>query len=71
MLACFEHWLGPYPWYDKGSGSSKRQHPGMEQQSYGVRLANNRDGKPVTASQTRGPRMTWIGLERIQTESAR
>ena len=33
MLACFEHWLGPYPWYEDGFRLVEAPHPGMEQQS--------------------------------------
>lgn|GEM_PF-4984043 len=64
MLACFEHWLGPYPWYDKGSGSSKR-HIRVWSSRARRRTDHNRD-EACDGSVTCGPRMTWIGLERIQ-----
>ena len=33
MLACFEHWFGPYPWYEDGYKLVETPHPGMEHQS--------------------------------------
>ena len=33
MLACFEHWFGPYPWYDDGYKLVEAPHLGMEHQS--------------------------------------
>jgi aminopeptidase N len=33
MLACFEHWFGPYPWYEDGYKLIETPHPGMEHQS--------------------------------------
>ncbi|MBA2684708.1 MAG: M1 family metallopeptidase [Gemmatimonadaceae bacterium] len=33
MLACFEHWFGPYPWYIDGYKLVEAPHLGMEHQS--------------------------------------
>jgi aminopeptidase N len=33
MLACFEHWFGPYPWYEDGYKLIEVSHNGMEHQS--------------------------------------
>ncbi len=33
MLQCFEHWFGPYPWYEDGYKLVETPHPGMEHQS--------------------------------------
>jgi aminopeptidase N len=33
MLACFEHWFGPYPWYEDGYKLVEAPHLGMEHQS--------------------------------------
>jgi aminopeptidase N len=33
MMACFEHWFGPYPWYEDGFKLVETPHPGMEHQS--------------------------------------
>ncbi len=33
MLQCFEHWFGPYPWYQDGYQLVETPHPGMEHQS--------------------------------------
>lgn len=43
MLACFEHWFGPYPWYEDGYKLIEVPNNGMEHQSavaYGNRYAN-------------------------------
>jgi aminopeptidase N len=43
MLACFEHWFGPYPWYKDGYKLIEAPHLGMEHQSgvaYGNRYKN-------------------------------
>ena len=43
MLQCFEHWFGPYPWYQDGYKLVEAPHPGMEHQSavaYGNWFAN-------------------------------
>ncbi|WP_443944711.1 M1 family metallopeptidase [Pedobacter sp. AW1-32] len=33
MLNCFEHWFGPYPWYEDGYKLVQAPHLGMEHQS--------------------------------------
>jgi aminopeptidase N len=33
MLKCFEHWFGPYPFYEDGYKLVETPHPGMEHQS--------------------------------------
>ncbi len=33
MLACFEHWFGPFPWYEDGYTLVETPHLGMEHQS--------------------------------------
>jgi len=43
MLQCFEHWFGPYPWYEDGFKIVESPHLGMEHQSavaYGNRYQN-------------------------------
>ncbi len=43
MLACFEKWFGPYPWYGDGYKLVETAHLGMEHQSavaYGNRYQN-------------------------------
>jgi len=43
MLQCFEHWFGPYPWYEDGYKLIEVPNNGMEHQSavaYGNRYAN-------------------------------
>ncbi|HET6197328.1 MAG TPA: M1 family metallopeptidase [Acetobacteraceae bacterium] len=43
MLACFEHWFGPYPWYADGYKLVETPHLGMEHQSavaYGNHFRN-------------------------------
>ena len=42
-LQCFEHWFGPFPWYEDGFQLVEVPHNGMEHQSaiaYGNRYAN-------------------------------
>lgn len=48
MLACFEHWFGPYPWYSDGYKLIETPHLGMEHQSgvaYGNRYKNGYSGR--------------------------
>ncbi|HEV7703363.1 MAG TPA: M1 family metallopeptidase [Gemmatimonadaceae bacterium] len=48
MLACFEHWFGPYPWYADGYKLVEAPHLGMEHQSavaYGNHFHNGYLGK--------------------------
>ncbi len=43
MLACFEHWFGPYPWYADGYKLVETPHLGMEHQTavaYGNHFRN-------------------------------
>jgi len=40
MLACFEHWFGPYPWYADGYKLIEAPHLGMEHQS-GIAYGNH------------------------------
>ncbi len=39
MLACFEHWFGPYPWYEDGYKLIEVPYLGMEHQS-GIAYGN-------------------------------
>ncbi|MDE3052588.1 MAG: M1 family metallopeptidase [Gemmatimonadota bacterium] len=39
MMKCFEHWFGPYPWYEDGYKLIEAPHLGMEHQS-GVAYGN-------------------------------
>ncbi len=51
MLACFEHWFGPYPWYADGYKLVETPHLGMEHQSavaYGNRYQNGYLGRDLS-----------------------
>ena len=51
MLACFEHWFGPYPWYEDGFKLVETPHLGMEHQSavaYGNQYVNGYLGKDLS-----------------------
>ncbi len=53
MLACFEHWFGPYPWYADGYQLVETPHLGMEHQSgiaYGNRYMNGYRGRDLSGS---------------------
>jgi aminopeptidase N len=53
MLACFEHWFGPYPWYMDGYKLVEAPHLGMEHQSavaYGNHYGNGYLGRDLSAS---------------------
>ena len=53
MLKCFEHWFGPYPWYEDGYKLVETPHLGMEHQSavaYGNHYANGYLGRDLSAS---------------------
>ncbi|MDQ2667649.1 MAG: M1 family metallopeptidase [Gemmatimonadota bacterium] len=53
MLACFEHWFGPYPWYEDGYKLVETPHLGMEHQSavaYGNHFANGYLGRDLSGS---------------------
>jgi aminopeptidase N len=53
MLACFEHWFGPYPWYEDGYQLVESPHLGMEHQSavaYGNGFINGYRGRDMSGS---------------------
>ncbi|MGH7653261.1 MAG: M1 family metallopeptidase [Gemmatimonadaceae bacterium] len=53
MMTCFEHWFGPYPWYEDGYKLIEAPHLGMEHQSavaYGNRYANGYLGRDLSAT---------------------
>jgi aminopeptidase N len=53
MLKCFEHWFGPYPFYQDGYKLVESPHLGMEHQSaiaYGNGFANGYLGKDLSGS---------------------
>ena len=53
MLACFEHWFGPYPWYEDGYKLIEVPNNGMEHQSavaYGNRYANGYRGRDASGT---------------------
>ena len=57
-LKCFEHWFGPYPWYEDGYKLIEVSNNGMEHQSavsYGNGFANGYRGRDASK--------TGLGLE--------
>jgi aminopeptidase N len=53
MLACFEHWFGPYPWYEDGFKLVETPHLGMEHQSavaYGNGYRNGYLGRDLSGT---------------------
>ncbi|HET8654424.1 MAG TPA: M1 family metallopeptidase [Longimicrobiaceae bacterium] len=51
MLACFEHWFGPFPWYPDGYKLVETPYLGMEHQSavgYGNHYRNGYDGRDLS-----------------------
>jgi aminopeptidase N len=53
MLACFEHWFGPYPWYKDGYKLIEAPHLGMEHQSgvaYGNKYKNGYLGRDLSGT---------------------
>ncbi len=59
MLACFEHWFGPYPWYKDGYKLIEAPHLGMEHQSgvaYGNKFKNGYSGRDLSGT---GEGMKW------------
>ncbi|HEX5435915.1 MAG TPA: M1 family metallopeptidase [Gemmatimonadaceae bacterium] len=51
MMACFEHWFGPYPWYHDGYKLVEAPHLGMEHQSavaYGNHYENGYLGRDLS-----------------------
>ena len=58
-LQCFEHWFGPYPWYEDGYKLIEVSNNGMEHQSavaYGNRFANGYQGRDASGT---GFGMKW------------
>jgi aminopeptidase N len=59
MLKCFEHWFGPYPWYEDGYKLVETAHLGMEHQSavaYGNKYRNGYLGSDRSRT---GLGLTW------------
>jgi len=59
MLQCFEHWFGPYPWYEDGYKLIEVSNNGMEHQSavaYGNGFANGYRGRDASGT---GFGMKW------------
>ncbi|MBE7169662.1 MAG: M1 family metallopeptidase [Williamsia sp.] len=53
MLSCFEHWFGPYPFYEDSYKLVEAPHLGMEHQSavaYGNKFANGYLGRDLSSS---------------------
>ncbi len=53
MMACFEHWFGPFPWYEDGYKLVEAPHLGMEHQSavaYGNHYRNGYLGRDLSAT---------------------
>jgi aminopeptidase N len=53
MMACFEHWFGPFPWYEDGYKLVEAPHLGMEHQSavaYGNHYQNGYLGRDLSAT---------------------
>ncbi|MGH7519680.1 MAG: M1 family metallopeptidase [Gemmatimonadales bacterium] len=52
-LRCFEHWFGPYPWYEDGYKLIETPHLGMEHQSgiaYGNHFQNGYRGRDLSGT---------------------
>jgi len=52
-IACFEHWFGPYPWYEDGFKLIETPYLGMEHQSavaYGNGYANGYRGRDLSGT---------------------
>ncbi len=59
MMACFEHWFGPYPWYDDGYKLVEAPYLGMEHQTavtYGNGFQNGYRGTDLSGT---GQGLTW------------
>jgi hypothetical protein len=59
VLKCFEHWFGPYPWYEDGYKLVETAHLGMEHQSavaYGNKYQNGYLGSDRSRT---GLGLTW------------
>ncbi len=53
MMACFEHWFGPFPWYEDGYKLVEAPHLGMEHQSaiaYGNHYKNGYLGRDLSGT---------------------
>ncbi|WP_434036370.1 M1 family metallopeptidase [Formosa sp. 4Alg 33] len=53
MMKAFEHWFGPYPFYEDGFKLVEVPYPGMEHQSsvtYGNKFENGYNGRDVSGS---------------------
>ena len=53
MMKCFEHWFGPYPWYEDGYKLLEVPNNGMEHQSavsYGNHYANGYRGRDASGT---------------------
>ncbi|HEY3934105.1 MAG TPA: M1 family metallopeptidase [Gemmatimonadales bacterium] len=53
MLQCYEHWFGPYPWYQDGYKLIEAPTTGMEHQTaitYGNNYANGYRGRDVSGT---------------------
>jgi hypothetical protein len=59
VIKCFEHWFGPYPWYEDGYKLVETAHLGMEHQSavaYGNKYKNGYLGSDRSRT---GLGLTW------------
>ncbi len=59
MMKCFEHWFGPYPWYEDGYKLIEVPNTGMEHQTavaYGNWFANGYRGRDASGT---GLGMQW------------
>jgi aminopeptidase N len=59
MMACFERWFGPYPWYTDGYKLVETPHLGMEHQSavaYGNHYLNGYRGRDLSGT---GEGLKW------------
>ena len=53
MMTCFEHWFGPFPWYEDGYKLVEAPHLGMEHQSavaYGNHYRNGYLGRDLSGT---------------------
>jgi len=60
MMKCFEHWLGPYPWYADGYQLVETPHLGMEHQS-AIAYGNHYDDGYYSAALGRGIDLSHSG----------